>query len=103
MLFTYIFSYRGTTAIRQAKGEDFKETMEFWVNSLEGAQFGKEEKVIVNLDELKSELKENNPIPLKNILNVWCAFMRLEHGNALLNIIQTHDAERQNDFADMLT
>lgn len=85
--------------IRQAQGETLAEALENWLPMLEKAQFGKEEnKVTLNVDDIRAELKEARLVPLRNLHNVWCTFLRFDGVNAIVNVVLTQ-GESEDSFA----
>ena len=89
-MYTFLFSYKNTMCIRQAKGNSLEQAMNNWLPSLAGVQFGKDEnKSELNLDDIKKELKEARFVPLKKLQNVWCTFLRFSGTNAIINVVLT--------------
>lgn len=98
-LYTFLFSHKNTMCIRQAQGETLADAIENWLPMLANAQFGKDEnKVTLNVDDVRAELKEARLVPLRNLHNVWCTFLRFDGVNAIVNVVLTQ-GESEDSFA----
>lgn len=96
-LYTFLFSHKNTTCIRQVQGDTLTEAVDNWLPMLENVQFGKDEnKVVLNLDMVREELKEARLVPLRNLHNVWCTFLRFDGANALVNMVLTQGESEDN-------
>jgi hypothetical protein len=94
MLYTFLLQYKQTTCIRQVEASDLKEATSNWVPLLEGVAFGKDEsKAPLNLNEVVEELKESRLVPLKDMQNVYCSFIRFGGVDALINVVQHGEVE----------
>ncbi len=90
MLYTFLFSHKNTTCIRQVESESLKEAIEKWLPLLKNIYFGKEDnRSLLDLNLVKKELQDAKQIPLRDLENVWCTFLKLNSTNALLNVILT--------------
>jgi hypothetical protein len=88
-LFTMILEYRGTTAISQVRAPGAKTAVQKWTKTFDyGSVLGMGAS---GKTQLVKGFTREDPVPVKNTSNVWCA-TALEDGRmALLNIIRTAD------------
>ncbi len=88
-LFTMILEYRGTTAISQVRAPGAKTAVQKWTKAFDyGAVLGLGAS---GKKQLVEGFTREEPIPVKNTSNVWCATASGDGGMALLNIIRTAD------------
>jgi len=97
MLYTFLFSHKNSTCIRQVQGNTLEEAVDNWVSLLEGVSFGKDDsKVVLDLETVRNELKESRLVSLRNLHNVWCTFLRFGGVNALLNVVLMQGESEDN-------
>jgi len=100
MLYTFLLQHKNTTCIRQVDADSLREAVTSWIPLLEGVMFGKDEKKgVLDLAEVDNEMKDTRLVPLNNMQNVWCAFIRFSGVDALLNVVLMESNTRnENDF-----
>lgn len=85
--YTFIFEFKQGTYISQIVSENIDFAVNQWVNqinNIEGLNLTNEE-----LLDLQKEVLNEEPTPIKGLLNVWCMFFALGKFNGLLNIVLT--------------
>ena len=78
--------YAGGTYISQVKASSSKSACVKWAKGLNPSEvegLGEKSKEL-----LVAEMEEEEPVPLKGILNVWCASARIRGNFALINLVQ---------------
>ncbi|HEY1939275.1 MAG TPA: hypothetical protein VGJ33_15185 [Candidatus Angelobacter sp.] len=83
--YTVVLNYKGGTYISQVVAESPKAAIRKWFTGISDPDLAAWE--VTN--EKLSELSDDEPLPLDNCLNVWCASSSGKHGLLLLNIITT--------------
>ena len=86
-LYTFVLEFRGGTYISQFEGATAQDAAKFWATKLktkEIAYFRKKHRKL-----LLARLRENSPVELDSVKNVWCETFLIGKHLALLNIIQT--------------
>jgi hypothetical protein len=90
-LYTFILDFAGGTYISQVVESSVTSACVKWAEALDTSGLkgiGSKSK-----ESLKKQLKEEQPQPLEGILNTWCVTASLRGELALINIVQTDDAE----------
>ena len=85
--YTFIMDYKGGTYISQIDSSSLKTACVDWANSLrvsEIDEFGE-----ISKNQLIEQMKSEEPILLKGLVNAWCSSPFLSKGTALINIVQT--------------
>lgn len=99
MLYTFLFNHKNTISIKQASGNSLAEAVENWLPQLAEAKFGKDEnKIALDIEEVRQELKEARLVSLRNLNNVWCTFLRFSGTNAIVNVVLTQ-GESEDAYA----
>ena len=86
-MFTFIMDFRGGIYVSQVKSKQLTDAIIEWGGNL-------------NLDEIKhlgpagkaeivELLKEEEPILLKGLTNVWCLSFSIKQGFAIVNVVRT--------------
>ena len=88
MLYTFLLQHKNSTCIRQVDGDNITDALEKWVPTLENHSMGVgENKAVLDLEEVKTEIAECKPVLLRNLQSVWCAHMRFKDKDALVTIV----------------
>lgn len=89
ILFTYLFEFSGGTYISQFRAKTIEESALMWVNKLKEEQEGIPNLGNKTIAQIQSQIKEEQPTPLQNSVNIWCYSFNLPKGFGLLNIVKT--------------
>jgi hypothetical protein len=98
-LYTFLFSFKNTCCIRQVEGEVLAEAVDNWLPLLATVQFGKD-KSSLDLGVFRQELKEARLVPLRNLHNVWCTFLRIDGTNIVVNVVLTQSESEDASVLD---
>lgn len=85
-LFTIIVDYDGNTFVEQLLCDNQEHALNKWL-----CIFSESKLVdLIELNELESQLKEDNDLILLNgMKNIWCTSVLLKKGLGLIHVIQT--------------
>jgi hypothetical protein len=89
-LYTFVMEYRGGTYVSQIYAEDRVKAKDEWISHLDYKQIrwlGLKSKT-----KLESEIKNENPVALDGLKNVWCLVAWLYGYMVLINFIETSNS-----------
>lgn len=87
VLYTFIMNFRGGTYISQVAGESVRTAMNAWPHQLPIDQI--EHMGPASIAEIADAIKDEEPVAIKGMKNVWFFLLQIRMGSIHCNVVQT--------------
>lgn len=84
--YTFISEYHGGTYIQQVTESSLENAIIKWAKNIKNEILSFE---VADLNVLSRELKDESPVRINNMDNVWCLYFTLNKYPLLVNIVAT--------------
>jgi hypothetical protein len=95
--YTFIMEYKGGIYVSQIEADSNKTALIKWAKQLEVSEiYGFE---LNNKEELISEMRDEQPVLLDGLTNVWCVSALISDESALIHFVQTDKATNNQQLS----